>query len=117
MCGFISLSFCCCNMCLRLVTSEVSSSLLQADLFTVHCPASLGRLLLVELDKKTLPLMPQNAWFCSKVTVETPEGETAHFPVYRWISDQEKHLFREGTGQWAIHTYTHLCGSLKNVFP
>ncbi|XP_046901366.1 polyunsaturated fatty acid lipoxygenase ALOX15B-like [Hypomesus transpacificus] len=68
-----------------------------ADLFTVHCPASLGRLLLVELDKKTLPLMPQNAWFCSKVTVETPEGETAHFPVYRWISDQEKHLFREGT--------------------
>ncbi|XP_067107200.1 polyunsaturated fatty acid lipoxygenase ALOX15B-like [Osmerus mordax] len=68
-----------------------------ADLFTVCCSAPLGRLLLVELDKKPLPLMPQDAWFCSKVTVETPEGETAHFPVYRWISDLEKHLFREGT--------------------
>lgn len=74
--------------------------------FTVCCPASLGKLVLIELDKQPLLLFPEDDWFCSKVVVVTPEGDKAHFPCYRWISDRELHLFREGTGQQGLISHT-----------
>ncbi|KAF3852553.1 hypothetical protein F7725_005908 [Dissostichus mawsoni] len=66
--------------------------------FSVSCPTSLGKLALIEVDKKPLPLFPQDAWFPNKVEVRSPEGDDYNFPIYRWIADSEVQLFREGTG-------------------
>uniref|UniRef100_UPI0037E875C4 polyunsaturated fatty acid lipoxygenase ALOX15B-like n=1 Tax=Semicossyphus pulcher TaxID=241346 RepID=UPI0037E875C4 len=65
--------------------------------FSICCPTSLGRLVLIEIDKQRLPLFPEDSWFPSKIRVKSPEGDTYNFPIYRWISDSEVHLFREGT--------------------
>ncbi|XP_034043738.1 arachidonate 15-lipoxygenase B-like isoform X2 [Thalassophryne amazonica] len=64
--------------------------------FKVWCPTSLGKLVLIELDKKQLPLFPEDSWFCAKVEVRSPEGHTYTFPVYQWIADSEVHYFRDG---------------------
>ncbi|TKS68301.1 Hydroperoxide isomerase ALOXE3 [Collichthys lucidus] len=65
--------------------------------FSVSCPASLGKLVLIEVDKKPLLLFPEDAWFPSKVKVNSPEGDIYNFPIHRWILDSEVQLFREGT--------------------
>uniref|UniRef100_A0A3B3ZWG6 Uncharacterized protein n=1 Tax=Periophthalmus magnuspinnatus TaxID=409849 RepID=A0A3B3ZWG6_9GOBI len=67
--------------------------------FTITCPASLGDLILVEVNKQPLPLFPQDAWFVDKVKVTCPEGKVYTFPMYHWINDGEVYHFREGTGQ------------------
>uniref|UniRef100_A0A3B3ZWS1 Uncharacterized protein n=1 Tax=Periophthalmus magnuspinnatus TaxID=409849 RepID=A0A3B3ZWS1_9GOBI len=66
--------------------------------FTITCPASLGDLILVEVNKQPLPLFPQDAWFVDKVKVTCPEGKVYTFPMYHWINDGEVYHFREGTG-------------------
>uniref|UniRef100_A0A3B3BI20 PLAT domain-containing protein n=1 Tax=Oryzias melastigma TaxID=30732 RepID=A0A3B3BI20_ORYME len=66
--------------------------------FTVCAPTSLGKLVLVEVDKKSLPLLPEDSWFLTKVEVKSPDGDTFTFPVHRWISDSSVHRFREATG-------------------
>uniref|UniRef100_A0A7N8XYP0 Hydroperoxide isomerase ALOXE3-like n=1 Tax=Mastacembelus armatus TaxID=205130 RepID=A0A7N8XYP0_9TELE len=76
--------------------------------FTVSCSASLGKLVLIELDKKHLPLFPEDSWFPAKVEVKSPEGDTYTFPIYRWINDSEVHRFREGTAQRVINDNHHL---------
>uniref|UniRef100_A0A4W5QI33 Lipoxygenase domain-containing protein n=1 Tax=Hucho hucho TaxID=62062 RepID=A0A4W5QI33_9TELE len=43
-----------------------------------------------------------NDWFCSKVVVTTPEGDTVNFPCYHWISGNERLVFREATGQYGL---------------
>uniref|UniRef100_A0A665XD20 Uncharacterized protein n=1 Tax=Echeneis naucrates TaxID=173247 RepID=A0A665XD20_ECHNA len=48
-----------------------------------------GALVLIELDKQRLPFIPEDSWFPAKVEVKSPEGETYHFPIYRWITDNE----------------------------
>ncbi|XP_071361256.1 hydroperoxide isomerase ALOXE3-like [Trachinotus anak] len=65
--------------------------------FTVSCPTSLGKLVLIELDKQHLPILPQDSWYPAKVEVKSPEGDIYHFPIYRWITDSEVDRFREGT--------------------
>ncbi|XP_014855324.1 PREDICTED: arachidonate 15-lipoxygenase B-like [Poecilia mexicana] len=65
--------------------------------FTVSSPTSLGKLVLVELDKQPLLLFPEDSWFPAKVEVKSPDGDIYNFPVYRWISDSKVHRFREGT--------------------
>uniref|UniRef100_A0AAX7SIQ7 Lipoxygenase domain-containing protein n=1 Tax=Astatotilapia calliptera TaxID=8154 RepID=A0AAX7SIQ7_ASTCA len=55
----------------------------------VSCPTSLGNLVLIELDKQSLPLFPEDAWFCAKVEVKSPEGDIYSFPIYRWIADSK----------------------------
>nr|XP_020447341.1 arachidonate 12-lipoxygenase, 12R-type-like [Monopterus albus] len=65
--------------------------------FTVSCPASIGKLVLIELDKQSLLLFPKDSWFPAKVMVKSPEGHTYNFPIYHWIDDREVHCFREGT--------------------
>ncbi|KAM6972656.1 polyunsaturated fatty acid lipoxygenase ALOX15B [Aplochiton taeniatus] len=65
--------------------------------FDVSCPKSLGKLVLIELDKQPLPLFRADDWFCSKVEVGAPEGQSYLFPVYQWISDKEVQLVREAT--------------------
>ncbi|KAM4591360.1 polyunsaturated fatty acid lipoxygenase ALOX15B-like [Odontesthes bonariensis] len=67
--------------------------------FNVSCPASIGKLVLIELDKQPLLLFPEDSWFPAKVVVKSPEGHTYNFPIYRWITDSEVYRFREGTAQ------------------
>ncbi|XP_077380150.1 arachidonate 12-lipoxygenase, 12R-type-like [Festucalex cinctus] len=64
--------------------------------YTVSCPKSLGRLVLIELDKRQFFILPSDAWFPDKVEVKSPENDTYSFPVYCWISDSKTHRFREG---------------------
>ncbi|XP_068178376.1 hydroperoxide isomerase ALOXE3-like [Antennarius striatus] len=64
--------------------------------FSVSCDKSIGKLVLVEIDKQRYPLFPEDSWFLCKVSVKTPEGDSHSFPVYRWITDSEVHRFREG---------------------
>ncbi|XP_078138881.1 polyunsaturated fatty acid lipoxygenase ALOX15B-like [Centroberyx gerrardi] len=76
--------------------------------FSVSCPTSLGKLVLIEVDKKPLPLFPEDSWFPSKVEIKSPEGDTYRFPIYRWISDSEVKLFREGTALRVFEDSHHL---------
>ncbi|KAM3864529.1 arachidonate 12-lipoxygenase, 12R-type-like [Diretmus argenteus] len=76
--------------------------------FSVSCPTSLGKLVLIEIDKKQPPLFPEDSWFPSNVQVKSPEGDTYHFPVYRWISDREVTLFREGKALRVFEDNHHL---------
>ncbi|XP_024859810.1 hydroperoxide isomerase ALOXE3-like [Kryptolebias marmoratus] len=53
---------------------------------TLTCHASLGELVLIEVDKQPF-LMQYDNWFPAKVEVKSPEGKTYSFPIYRWIID------------------------------
>ncbi|XP_077428040.1 arachidonate 12-lipoxygenase, 12R-type-like [Vanacampus margaritifer] len=64
--------------------------------YTVSCPKSLGRLLLIELDKRQFLILPGDAWFPDKVEIKSPESDIYTFPIYCWISDSETHRYREG---------------------
>lgn len=68
----------------------------------MYSAESLGKLVLIELDKQRLPLFPEDSWFPTKVEVKSPEGAVYHFPIYRWIDDSKVHRFREGTGLGAF---------------
>ncbi|GAA6214827.1 arachidonate 12-lipoxygenase, 12R-type-like [Lates japonicus] len=76
--------------------------------FSVCCPKSLGKLVLIELDKKSVLLFPEDSWFPAKVEVKSPEGDTYHFPIYRWITDSEVHRFREATALKVFEDNHHL---------
>ncbi|XP_030644123.1 hydroperoxide isomerase ALOXE3-like [Chanos chanos] len=62
--------------------------------FEINCPASIGTLLLLELQVKPLFDFGEADWFCSKVIVATPEGDKVLFPCYRWFTGDEK---------WQLH--------------
>ncbi|XP_047433292.1 arachidonate 12-lipoxygenase, 12R-type-like [Mugil cephalus] len=76
--------------------------------FTVSCPTSLGKLVLIELNKRPHVLLPEGSWFPAKVEVKSPEGNTYHFPIYRWITDSEVHRFREATALTVLEDKHHL---------
>ncbi|KAK9539507.1 hypothetical protein VZT92_004608 [Zoarces viviparus] len=76
--------------------------------FTVSCPVSIGKLVLIEIDKQPLPLFREDSWFPAKVEVKSPEGDTYNFPIYRWITDNEVHRFREGTALRIFEDNHHL---------
>uniref|UniRef100_A0A4W5LAY0 Uncharacterized protein n=1 Tax=Hucho hucho TaxID=62062 RepID=A0A4W5LAY0_9TELE len=77
----------------------------------VSCLSSLGHLEFVVLETEPLSLFAciNSGWFCSKVLVTTPEGNTANFPCYRWISGTEPLVFREATGKFVGIQYRSLC--------
>ena len=60
--------------------------------------ASLGKLLLVKMEKDPFLCLPEDEWYFSKVVVTTPEGEAILFPCYRWISRGELVELRGGRG-------------------
>ncbi|XP_032433730.1 arachidonate 15-lipoxygenase B-like [Xiphophorus hellerii] len=76
--------------------------------FTVSSPTSLGKLVLVELDKQPLLLFPEDSWFPAKVEVKSPGGDIYTFPIYRWITDSKVHRFREGTALKGFDDDHHL---------
>ncbi|KAA8578581.1 hypothetical protein FQN60_007926, partial [Etheostoma spectabile] len=82
--------------------------LLQVSSFTVSCPVSIGKLVLIELDKQCLPLFPEDSWYPAKVEVKSPEGDTYNFPIYRWVKDCKVHSFREGTALRIFEDNHHL---------
>ncbi|KAJ8405160.1 hypothetical protein AAFF_G00321510 [Aldrovandia affinis] len=47
-------------------------------------------------------------WFCSKVVVKTPEGDTVHFPWYRWLSEREVVAIRADTAKKVFEDQHHL---------
>ncbi|KAL6485584.1 hypothetical protein MHYP_G00049760 [Metynnis hypsauchen] len=65
--------------------------------FTIECKENIGKLLLVELEAKPPPYMPliDDEWFCSKITVTTPEGVRILFPCHRWMSCKKKLFLRD----------------------
>ncbi|XP_059901198.1 polyunsaturated fatty acid lipoxygenase ALOX15B-like [Gadus macrocephalus] len=65
--------------------------------FELDCKKSIGKLVLIELNKNPRLLLPQDPWFPAKVELKSPEGETFHFPIYRWITNKEVQQFREAT--------------------
>ncbi|XP_033940092.1 polyunsaturated fatty acid lipoxygenase ALOX15B-like isoform X1 [Pseudochaenichthys georgianus] len=74
---------------------EVDSSFIPGAVssFTVSCPVSIGELHQIELDKK--PPEIQDDWFPVKVVVESPEGDTYKFPIFRSITTSDVHYFDE----------------------
>ncbi|XP_005727092.1 hydroperoxide isomerase ALOXE3-like [Pundamilia nyererei] len=76
--------------------------------FKVSCSTSLGNLVLIELDKQSLPLFPEDDWFCAKVEVKSPEGDIYSFPIYRWITDSKVHRFRDGKALRVFEDNHHL---------
>uniref|UniRef100_A0A3Q1K0N4 Arachidonate 15-lipoxygenase type B n=1 Tax=Anabas testudineus TaxID=64144 RepID=A0A3Q1K0N4_ANATE len=80
----------------------------EVSTFTVSCPTSLGKLVLIELDKQRLPIILQDPWFPAKVEVESPGGDIYKFPIYRWITDSEVHHFREGKALRVFEDSNHL---------
>ncbi|XP_073349122.1 hydroperoxide isomerase ALOXE3-like [Pagrus major] len=65
-------------------------------IYTVKTSLSLGKLLLVKLEKDPFLVLPEDEWYCSKIVVTTPEGEVLLFPCYRWISRGELVELRGG---------------------
>uniref|UniRef100_A0AAZ1WVB9 Arachidonate 15-lipoxygenase type B n=1 Tax=Oreochromis aureus TaxID=47969 RepID=A0AAZ1WVB9_OREAU len=79
-------------------------SLKDTSHLSISCPKSLGKLVLVELQKQNRFF--EDSWHPAKVEVKSPEGHTYHFPVYHWITDNEVHYIREGTGLWKCSSLT-----------
>ncbi|XP_042174610.1 hydroperoxide isomerase ALOXE3-like [Oncorhynchus tshawytscha] len=82
----------------RFIGGHRRGAVIELDVF---CPSSLGHLEFVVLESE--PYLPfcflNDDWFCSKVVVTTPEGDTVNFPCYHWISGNERLMFREATGK------------------
>uniref|UniRef100_A0A673A8R7 Si:dkey-17e16.9 n=2 Tax=Sphaeramia orbicularis TaxID=375764 RepID=A0A673A8R7_9TELE len=55
--------------------------------YTVKTNSSLGKILLVKVEKDPYILLPiEDQWYCSKIVVTTPEGDEILFPCYLWMS-------------------------------
>uniref|UniRef100_A0A8C5GI01 Hydroperoxide isomerase ALOXE3-like n=1 Tax=Gouania willdenowi TaxID=441366 RepID=A0A8C5GI01_GOUWI len=74
------------NVFIKLVGEEGESK--QKWLMSVKGVSAvlIGMLVLIELNKHRLPLMPEDSWFPAKIVVKSPEGDTYTFPIYRWIT-------------------------------
>lgn len=64
----------------------------------------------------------EDSWYPTKVEVKSPEGDIYNFPIYRWITDSEVHLFREGKGLFFLLTTenkrkTRLWGGWSKFMP
>ncbi|KAE8300256.1 Hydroperoxide isomerase ALOXE3 [Larimichthys crocea] len=76
--------------------------------FTISCPVSIGELVLIEIQKQNFLWLIRNAWLPAKVKVQSPEGKTYTFPIYRWITDDKVHRFREGKALRVFDETHHL---------
>ncbi|XP_054603905.1 hydroperoxide isomerase ALOXE3 [Nothobranchius furzeri] len=64
--------------------------------YSVKTKSSLGKLLIVKVEKDPRFGLPEDEWFCSRIVVTTQNGEEVVFPCYRWISRGEKVELRGG---------------------
>ncbi|XP_053737250.1 hydroperoxide isomerase ALOXE3-like isoform X1 [Synchiropus splendidus] len=75
---------------------EPRDTVLQTGQYVVQTPKSLGKLLLLKVEKEAYFLFPEDEWYCSKVVVKTPEGDSLLFPCYNWMSRQKTLELRGG---------------------
>uniref|UniRef100_A0A4W6CVH0 Si:dkey-17e16.9 n=1 Tax=Lates calcarifer TaxID=8187 RepID=A0A4W6CVH0_LATCA len=73
-----------------------TSPCFQTGTYTIKTKSSLGKLLLVKVEKDPYFVFPEDEWYCSKMVVTTPEGDVILFPCYRWISRGELVELRGG---------------------
>ncbi|KAM4633803.1 hydroperoxide isomerase ALOXE3-like [Polymixia lowei] len=71
--------------------------------YTVKSTLSLGKLLLVKVEKDPYFLLPENEWFCSKIVVTTPEEDVILFPCHRWVTRGEYVELRGGRDYVSEH--------------
>ncbi|XP_078527360.1 hydroperoxide isomerase ALOXE3-like [Lissotriton helveticus] len=71
------------------------------DVYHIHEKQDLGYIELIRLHKAPFSFFHQDSWFCSQVTVESPEGKHYHFPCYRWIEGYITVELPEGTARLA----------------
>ncbi|XP_047429796.1 hydroperoxide isomerase ALOXE3-like [Mugil cephalus] len=64
--------------------------------YTIKSNSSLGKLLLIKVEKDPLLTLPEDEWYCSKIVATTPERDVILFPCYRWISRGELVELRGG---------------------
>ncbi|XP_034756215.1 hydroperoxide isomerase ALOXE3 [Etheostoma cragini] len=64
--------------------------------YTLKTSSSLGKLLLVKVEKDPFLFSQDDEWYFSKLLVKTPEGDAILFPCYRWISRGEMVELRGG---------------------
>ncbi|XP_051743109.1 LOW QUALITY PROTEIN: hydroperoxide isomerase ALOXE3-like [Ctenopharyngodon idella] len=62
--------------------------------FKIHCKASLGELVSVEIYSKPFMCLLYNQWFCDKILIKTPEGDEILFPCYSWLDSNERLILR-----------------------
>ncbi|KAM3623962.1 uncharacterized protein V6R79_017456 [Siganus canaliculatus] len=88
------------HTCLTLedTAGSLPFSIGAAPKFCVQSEKSIGKLVLIELDKKPFIIL-EDDWFVEKVEVKSPEGDKYIIPIYRWIAGREVHRFREGTAR------------------
>ncbi|XP_069370585.1 hydroperoxide isomerase ALOXE3-like [Paralichthys olivaceus] len=68
----------------------------ETGTYTLKTSSSLGKLLLVKVEKDPCILFPEDEWYCSTIEVTTPEGDVILFPCHRWISRGEYVELRGG---------------------
>ncbi|XP_019745466.1 hydroperoxide isomerase ALOXE3-like [Hippocampus comes] len=73
-----------------------------SETYTVKTGAPLGKLLLLKIEKDPRFWRKDDEWFCSKIAVTTPEGETLLFPCYQWLSNDEVVELRGGKAMKAF---------------
>ncbi|KAL0194762.1 hypothetical protein M9458_008334, partial [Cirrhinus mrigala] len=54
----------------------------------------LGNIVLVKLEKEEIVL--NDHWYCTRISVTTPSGDSVEFPCYRWIANEKEVVFRDG---------------------
>ncbi|XP_042245482.1 hydroperoxide isomerase ALOXE3-like [Thunnus maccoyii] len=64
--------------------------------YTIDTGDSLGKLLLVKVEKDPYLSLPEDQWYCSKIVVTTPEEDVILFPCYKWVSSGELVELRGG---------------------
>uniref|UniRef100_A0A3Q2YGT5 Arachidonate 12-lipoxygenase, 12R-type-like n=1 Tax=Hippocampus comes TaxID=109280 RepID=A0A3Q2YGT5_HIPCM len=94
--------------------SEKSQLNHWTETYTIKTSSSLGKLLLVKVEKRPRFLLPENDLFCTKITVTTPEGETLLFPCYRWLSNHDIVELRGGKGPVYIPIENIRAGMLRS---
>ncbi|XP_067222411.1 hydroperoxide isomerase ALOXE3-like [Chanodichthys erythropterus] len=66
----------------------------QERTFKIHCKASLGELVSVEIYSKPFMGLLHNQWFCDKILIKTPGGDEILFPCYSWLDSNERLVLR-----------------------
>ncbi|XP_062334823.1 polyunsaturated fatty acid 5-lipoxygenase-like isoform X2 [Osmerus eperlanus] len=98
------------SVCLQLVGTKGSSPVVHINKLLmlkrgsvrnieIKSQKDLGQLYLIRLNAKKLILRQDKDWFCSKVTVTTPENEEVLFPCYNWLSTEEPLAIRDATAK------------------
>ncbi|XP_071335431.1 hydroperoxide isomerase ALOXE3-like [Trachinotus anak] len=81
---------------IELDNSGASFSKGATGIYIMKTSSSLGKLLLVKVEKDPYFVLPEDEWYLSKIVVTTPEEDVILFPCYRWISRGELVELRGG---------------------